>query len=114
MSANTINGRQYFCKTSGLLAGSGAAIELQAAPGAGKTLVITSLFVVIGTSAAQTVSFGDNAAQSVLVVPASAPLGAFYPIKFKQGMRLAANTAFQLIPSGAGVALTCSYEGFID
>lgn len=87
---------------------------IKAAPGAGRTLVVTKWHYRSVTSAAQALTFGDGTV-TVDVLPASIAAGTRYesPTVLDVGITLTANTAFTVTPAAAGPAGVVIAEGYI-
>lgn len=94
------------------LAAGDSTKSIKAAPGAGKTLVVTAWYYQSVTSAAQLVTIGDGTI-TVGRLPASIAAGTKLELRLDVGVKLTANTALSITPAAAGPAGLVIAEGYI-
>lgn len=102
-----------WCVVVALAAGDATKV-LKAAPGAGKSLVVTKWWYRSVTSAAQVITIGDGTI-TVDILPASITAAAVHegPNNLEIGLTLTANTALSITPAAAGPAGRVIVEGYI-
>jgi hypothetical protein len=106
--------RARWAIASNIAAATGAT-TLQAAPGAGRVLMVQKLQITINTAAAQTFDIEDTAG-TVEIFKAVASLASTTPINFdfgELGVALTANNGLVYTPSAAGVVMTIGAHGYI-
>lgn len=103
--------QQPWCVAVAFAAGDATKV-IKAAPGAGKALVITRIYMTITTSAAQTIGLGDGTTL-LQAFAASLAVGPAPVMALEEGVELAANTAFSYLPAAAGPAGFVIAEGWI-
>jgi len=84
---------------------------LLAAPGAGRTTVVTSLACTVGLAAAQVVTVAGGTS-TYLVIGASAPLATYFTPDMVYGLAAPVNTAIIITPAAAGPIVFCIAEGY--
>ena len=95
------------------LAASDSTKTLKAAPGAGKSLVVTKWFYRSTTSNAQIMTIGDGTI-TLDTLPASITAGISHEgPDLEIGITLTANTALSITPASAGPAGRVIVEGYI-